>query len=801
MYGLSSTLFDIRPLNLCQANLRMTLLAGVAAAGLGFAPALAQTETAPEEPVVEEDEDAGEDDDMELMVVTARRREESLQDVPISITAFDGDALVRTAVQDITFLSQTVPNVTIEVSRGTNTTVTAFIRGVGQQDPVAGFEQGVGIYIDDVYLNRPQAAILDVYDVERIEVLRGPQGTLYGRNTIGGAIKYVTKRLSTEREFDLRLTAGSFEQFDAVFKASIPITDELRVGGTIARFTRDGFGDNLTLPGIENYQRDIVAARASVEWEPGDGWFFRVAGDVLDDDSDPRQGFRETVGNLSGAPILDNVFDTRAGLNNPLQEVKGYGISVLTEWEANENFTFKNIFAYREDRTLSPIDFDSLPSADLDVPVIYDNQQLSNEFQILYSSDILSGVLGVYYLRANAFNAFDVILDNLVPGFNSFTLGDVDTDTWSVFGDYSVDLLELFGFGPAPLMEGLELSFGGRYTSDKRTAFVLRQNLLGGTSEFFGGDPIVLATTSDFLGSDTFTDFSPRVSLAWRPNADHNFYVTYSEGFKGGGFDPRGLTSAAPDIDGDGIVEPEEEFQFIQFQPEEVDSLEFGVKSAWFGGRVNTSLAVFLTDYTDVQIPGSFGLDTDGDGLDDQFIGVTTNAAEATVNGVEFEGFAVLAQDAFTPGDDVSLAWTFGYIDAEFDTFIDAAGNDVADERFFQNTPEYSASGTFTYETPMTLFTAEGTLSFVNIVSYRSFATQFEFEVPLLDQPGFLLYDASLVWESENGTWQLGLHGKNLTDEEYRVAGYNFPTLGLEGSVTSFYGNPRQILGTVQVRF
>jgi len=173
--------------------------AAVLAIGVSSAPAAAQTV---EEQAAAANEQAADADPAAVdqptdgdIIVTARRRAESLQDVPIALTVYSGEALERGGAVDITDISDTTPNVTLETSRGSNTTLTAFIRGVGQQDPVAGFEQGVGLYLDDVFINRPQAAVLDIYDVERIEVLRGPQGTLYGRNTIGGAIKYVTRRL------------------------------------------------------------------------------------------------------------------------------------------------------------------------------------------------------------------------------------------------------------------------------------------------------------------------------------------------------------------------------------------------------------------------------------------------------------------------------------------------------------------------------------------------------------------------------------------------------------------------------
>ena len=204
------------------------------------------------------------------IIVTARRRAESLHDVPIAITAYSGEQLEMEGALDITDIGDTTPNVTLEASRGTNSTLTAFIRGVGQQDPVAGFEAGVGIYLDDVYLNRPQAALLDIYDVERIEVLRGPQGTLYGRNTIGGAIKYVTRRLGARPDaahprHDRHLRPGRSRRQRARRRSPRSCGNALRVGASLARLSRGGFGDNLTT-GRENYNRDIWAGRLSLEY-------------------------------------------------------------------------------------------------------------------------------------------------------------------------------------------------------------------------------------------------------------------------------------------------------------------------------------------------------------------------------------------------------------------------------------------------------------------------------------------------------------------------------------------------------
>ena len=762
---------------------------------LGVAVALGTVVLIPATALAQEESAEDVNATLEEVIVTATRREESLMEVPIAVTAISGQELADFGLFDVTTIEQFSPNTTLKVSRGTNTTLTAFIRGVGQQDPVPGFESGVGMYLDDVYLNRPQAAVMDIYDVERIEVLRGPQGTLYGRNTIGGAIKYVTKRLDPDNaEGNARFSYGTDNMLDLLLTASTPIGDTFRVGGSIASFNRDGFGDNLYLTNLENYNKNVLGVRASAEWEPNDAFFMRFAFDYVDDDSDPRQGHRLLPAAFSGNPVLDNVFDTESGLNNPTQSVKATGYSLMAQWNASDLLTVKNILAYRDDETWTPIDFDSLPVVDLDVPAVYENNQFSEELQFLFSADRWKGLAGFYYLDADASTAFDVILGQTgailgLPGLNAFTAGDVNTKTWSLFADFTYEFTDQWS-----------LSLGGRYTSDKRTSDVLRQTKLGGTSPIFGGSAFPIATTSDFHGSETFTKFTPRVSVDWTPNDDQLLYVSYSEGFKGGGFDPRGLTTAAPDIDGDGVVSEEEIFEFMKFEPETVKTWEFGWKTTAFQGRMTSKLAVFFSKYTDVQIPGSYGYDSNGDGVSDSFIGITSNAGKADINGVEWEGQAILADDLGRSGSQLLMGWAVGYIDADYKEFIDAFGDDVADERVFQNTPKWTASANFNYTVPVNLFNTPGSFSLITSVSYRDDTSQFETENALLDQQAYTIWDLSLIWAQGNGHWSGGIHAKNLNDKEYKVAGYYFPVgvLGLEDNVTAFYGNPRQIWATVQ---
>ena len=769
-------------------NLRIALFSGVALAGFAMTPAVAQTPD-------------GASDGNEI-VVTARRREESLLDVPIALTALSGEQLAAQGAIDITDVAASAPNVTLEVSRGTNSTLTAFIRGVGQQDPVAGFEAGVGLYLDDVYLNRPQAAVLDIYDVERIEVLRGPQGTLYGRNTIGGAIKYVTKRLGDDPTISARATYGSYDQADGVVSGSIPlIGTTVKIGGALARLSRGGFGRNLTT-GQENYNKDIWAGRGTLQIEPSDRAFFRITGDYTHDRSNARGGHRLIPGLVSGAPVLANVFDSRGGLVLPRQDVKAWGISGFGEIKPTDWLTFRSITAYRKDDSATPIDFDTLPAVDVDVPAFYNNKQVSQEVQFLVNTGGFNGLFGLYYLDADSRTVFDVRLPGTVT---ALTFGNVSTDTVALFGDVTYDFSPQFS-----------ISAGGRYTWDTRTSQIQR-NVYLGASPFFGGTTNPIVRQTDFRGSATFKQFTPRASVSFKPTRDHLLYASYAKGFKGGGFDPRGVGTAAPDFNGNGVGgaggDQADIYRFLSFKPEKVDSYEIGYKGALLDRALTVAIAAFRADYTDIQVPGSVGQIVGGIPT---FIGITTNAGKARLQGVELEG-ALTARDAFTPGGVLSLNTAIGYLDAKYLSFIDARGIDVASRRKIQNTPEWTVSETLAYRLPA----FGGSLNASTTLSYRSSSQQFELRVPGLDQPGFALWDASLVWTAKNDRFTLGVHGRNITNKRYIVSGYNFlrqnpdtgafilangnpgisSTLGAEGVYTAYYGNPRQVFVTAGVKF
>lgn len=712
---------------------------------------------------------------VEELVVTARRREETLKDVPVAVSAFSAETLARQAANDITTLSQTTPNITVQTARGSNSTLISYIRGIGQQDPLWGYEPGVGLYVDDVYIYRPQGAVLDVFDVSRIEVLRGPQGTLYGRNTIGGAIKYVTNKLGDEAGGKVRGTYGSYNQTDLLVEGHTPVGGGLSVGGAYALYKRDGYGENLTT-GAEHYNKDVQAIRLSAEYKPTDDLFFRLAYDKVQDDSNPRHGHRELPALVGGYQVL-GVYDTQAGLGND-NSVETEGVALTGEYHASDSLTFKSITASRKGHTQTLIDFDGTPLPTLDVPATYDDRSFSQELQAVYSDETIQGVFGLYYMNSQASGEFDTIAGNL--GVSIADGGKVSTQSFAAFFDVSANLTDRF-----------KISVGARGTRDHKRSSTFRYFYLGATrSPFQGGTPRpILQVRTDYSAEKTFSEFTPRLSASYELTDELNTYVSYSKGYKSGGWDMRGDAFLTPQtVNG--------------YNPETVDAYELGLKGNLFDRRLSFASAAFLSKYKDQQVttqvvvPSGIASSVD-------------NAGASTLYGAEFEAKAVFDQH-------FSGTVALGYIHAKYDRFsrfvpagapnpvnpsqtIPAGGQivNVADLYGFQNTPEWTGNVSLTWRGSV----AGGELTITPMVSYRDHYQQFEQPLPLLDQKAFTLVDMTASWAPESGRYRISVAGKNLTDERYRTGGYNFGVPTYNNSVIGFYGPPRTYSASLEVKF
>jgi len=700
----------------------------------------------------------------ETITVTARKKEENIQEVPVAVTVVTGETLEDSGAADISDLQADVPNLSIYAGRNQSSTLTAFMRGIGQADPLWGVDPGVGLYLDDVYIARPQGALLDVYDVERIEVLRGPQGTLYGKNTIGGAIKYVSKALTDERQGRMSFTPGSFGNQDVKLSlGGALIPGKLRARVAFASLQHDGYGTNL-LTGEEVSNKDTTAYRFALDWLPSDVVKVQFAYDYTDDDSAPKGLTRLQANPLcplflgTTCPPEAEIFDTRSGLE-PKNGTTSKGYSMVVDWTINEAWRFKSITAHRESDTDNNIDFDTTPAPITDVATIYFDDQDSQEFQFLYDDGgAFDGVFGLYYFDGNAGGYVE---SNFINSFFVTTDGDTQTTSYAVFGE-----------GNYQLTDRWTLNFGARATKEKKRTRALNAYNLDDTYSF----PILI--TADFDKEKTFNSVAPKLGLQYQFNDDVMGYVSVSRGFKSGGFNVRAQTSVLPRT-----AEP--------FDDEVLDVAEVGVKSVLADGRLVLNTAVFYGDYQDIQVSTFTSYDSTGDGVNDSFLGDFLNAGSATMKGVEVE-YDWTAKNATWFG----ISGNVSYLDATPDEEVDLNNRNGVDTQVITNAPEFTGSLRLNFNYP-----AWGGLFSASVgVSHRdeSVLTNEGDGVMPLVQPAFELYDAWIGWLSGDGSWRVGVAGRNLGDEEYLTNGYNIPTFGLyQGS----YGAPRTITATVEYRF
>jgi len=400
------------------------------------------------------------------IVVTAERREANLQDVPISVSAFSARDLESFQVDTLGDLQALVPNLSVHVGDANNAVV--YIRGVGQIDSIAFFEPGVGIYLDDVYLGRAQGAFLDVLDVDRIEVLRGPQGTLYGRNTVGGAVKYISAAPTDELTTRLSATVGSYDQLD--YRASISgplIADKLTGRATVAYLSHDGFSDNA-FDGRDDGDRKTTFARGVLNLQATDKVSLQLTADYTDSDPDrSRTPAKETPIDVlivdpftfglsvSSFPADVDPFQVNADFNN-VEQTRTTGVDLKVNWDINDALSFKSITSYRELEYGTEIDLDGTPINSFGIFYFNDQNQTTQEFQLAYQDERLSAVGGLYY-----FNEEGTTFDGGV--FSNFLIalsGDstFSTDSYAAFGQLDYNFTDK--------LTGI---FGLRYTDEEKS--------------------------------------------------------------------------------------------------------------------------------------------------------------------------------------------------------------------------------------------------------------------------------------------------------------------------------------------
>ncbi|TYT27434.1 TonB-dependent receptor [Luteimonas viscosa] len=694
---------------------------------------------------------------LDAVTVTARKREETLQDVPVAVTAFTAETLDKLNIKDIGDLDAQVPNLTIYAARGSTSTVTAYIRGVGQADPLWGVDPGVGIYLDDVYIARPQGALLDVFDVERIEVLRGPQGTLYGKNTIGGAIKYISRGLPTETTGFGSITVGNYNQLDAKAAIGGAIGGEdsgLRGRVAVASMNRDGFGTNLH-NGQEVSDKEINALRMQLGAYSHEDFDVQFAFDWIDDQSGVR-GAKMLAPNtnplvpvVDGAP-MDSRYDIRSGMPN-VNDTEMKGVSATVNWRPNDDWALKYVVAKRESDTETNIDFDTLPERIADVKAFYSDQQVSHELQANYDTGGRGrGVVGLYAFNGDAGGQ---VLNNFFDLSFGDTQGYVNTKSIALYGDWTFDLTDRF-----------KLDVGARYTDEDKHAVAYN---IGYTDDSFSVPNGVVA--ANFDKTVNFKNVSPKVSLDFQLTPDIMVYGLASRGFKSGGYNIRANTTAVPRSG-----EP--------FDDESVDSFEIGTKMGLLDQRLFLNLAAFHNIYEDIQLSVFTALPGGG------FFGDFTNAGKGTVTGVE-------AEYQFMPTPNWLLSGNLAWLDAKYDEFI-SGGVDIAESQYFTNAPEFSGAINLEYRTDLA---NGGNLSARVGYSYQSEVWPTTDLSPVIRQDGYGLVNAGVVWRA-NEAWSFSLQGTNLADEEYRTTGYNLVSAGL-GVLTGFYGPPRQYSLTARYDF
>jgi iron complex outermembrane receptor protein len=766
----------------------------------------AGTAVAQTPPPAESAESAGET--LEEIFVTARRRAESLQDTPVAVTALSAEALERQQIVSTTDLDKVAPNIQFHsygTLTGNNSAAQVFIRGIGQTDATPAVDPGVGVYIDDVYMGRAVGAAMEFRDIANVQILRGPQGTLFGRNTIGGAVLLTTNEPGTDAGNSVRLGLGDDNLLEAFGAFDLPLGGDWSARLALGMRQRDGYVTR-EFDGKDLGDEDMKTGQIAVRWKPSDAFSLTLRADYTEEDENGSpfvfQSMNEAatfVGAASIAAGCPNILDPfpppllvgpladprcgndaqalgefrNGGTYTASSTLENRGASLVADWKVNDTWTLKSITSDRRLEWTGTRDADNTPLLILHTNYTSESEQFSQELQALVDTERLDGVFGLFYFDEDSFDRLLVPLGNPGTSYDTQRVA-MNTEAKAAFTEWTFKFTDAFS-----------ATAGVRYTEETKGLQAVMFNVAPATRAeppaptalcpFAGAPPTqtgcLFLTTNDF--ERKFTSTTKSASVQYRFNEAAMAYVSWSEGFKSGGYNQR--YNAAPPGNAP-----------ISFGAETAESFEIGLKLDP-SDTVRINLAAFSTDYDDIQMTYRLGV-----------VPLLFNAGVASIDGGELEL-------QWLPTAEFRLDATLGYLDTKFDSITNpppfgpvtpTATATLSSRLPF--TPEWQGHLGMSYE-----FHLGSNWSLMPRVDLSYTASQY-FDAgnspEIAQNDDITLLNAALTLASDDDKWRFVLGANNLTDELYPVAGTSSLTTA-SGYAEIIYARPVSVTFNVTRNF
>lgn len=670
---------------------------------------------------------------LEEVIVTAQLREQNLQDVPVSVTAFNGEDMENFRLFSLQDIARFTPGFTGSSFNSSNPIFA--VRGANNTFSQAGASKPVGVFIDEVFIPRNSAANFDLFDLEQVAVLRGPQGTLFGRNVTGGALQITTAKPSLEKpELKLKLGGGNLEYIEAAGLGSMPLSDNAAGKVSFSYKNREGYITDR-FNDLDYNDIETLSIRGQLLFEISEDLEVIASVDYTKDDTNSR-GYT-LVSNSAGTDFSDNDGDIEtAELDVPQDfDREIWGASLRAYWNLPLG-TVSSITAYRES---DATEYYSLGAGAVALPTVStqfikneidDPEMFSQELRFVSTKgEMFDYILGFYYYNEDT----DRVVDDLLLGISGFvTFVDrsfdvnVDTESYAFYADATIHLFDT-----------VDISFGGRYTNEEKEVTVNFTDNNRATNNF------LVTPQADF------DEFTTRVAINWRATENVNLFASRTEGFTAGGFNTE--TNSATAIN-------------LGFNPETITAYEIGAKTQWLDDSLTFNITGFIQDFEDKQ-EGFFN-------VAERFFSIF-NASEASMDGVEIEAI-------WYPTDGLSLNFSYSWLDTEYERFVIPGGADFTGNRL-QTAPENTFSAGFNYRQPI------GDMG--SLLLNASYAWQDDYFTGASNSPDFLidsygLVNASVGLETSDGRWRISLWGNNLSDKEYVLI------RGTSGAIGEYYGAP-----------